>query len=274
MGILYIVSTPIGNLEDITLRAIRILKEVDLILAEDTRVTKKLLNHYEIDTKVTSYHKFTDNVKIDSFIEILKSDQNISLVSDAGTPLISDPGDNLIKQVINENIRMEVIPGASACISSLVMCGFDLRAFTFYGFLPKKTGELKKFFIDNVNLPHPFCFYESPNRLVDTLKVVDEIIPDRLVCVSRELTKMFEENIRGTAKELIEYFSQKQVKGEIVVVVDKAIIKEVEISDEYIKEMLEEFIQSGNSKKDAIKLCMGKTKLPKNRVYNLAMQLE
>lgn len=271
MGILYIVSTPIGNMEDITYRAVRILNEVNLILCEDTRVTHKLLERYNIQTKTSSYHKFTDLSKVDEYISFIEEGHNVALVSDAGTPLISDPGDTLVAKSIEHNIKIEAIPGPCAFVTSLTLCGFDLREFTFFGFLPKKTSELKRFFENNKSINHPYAFYESPNRLIDTLKIINEIMPQRQICVSRELTKLFEENIRGTSEYLIDYFSQKQVKGEIVVVVDKAPVEIKEISDEDIIEALNKYINDGYSKKDAVKNVMKDLDLPKNRVYPLSI---
>ena len=269
-GKLYIVSTPIGNLEDITYRAVRVLNECDLILCEDTRVTHKLLSRYEISTKTSSYHKWTDKSKVEEYIELIKEGQVIALVSDAGTPLISDPGDSLVAMCIEENIPIEALPGACAFVTAFTLSGFDLREFTFFGFLPKKTSELKEFFEKNKENPRPFAFYESPNRLLDTLKIINQIMPERKLCVSRELTKMFEENVRDIAENLITYFSEKPVKGEIVVCVDKAPEVVREITDDDILEVLNKFISQGMSKKDAVKATMKELDLPKNRVYPLS----
>ena len=255
------------------MRALRVLKEVDLILCEDTRVTHKLLVKYNIDTKTSSYHKFTDPKNLDEFIDMLKEGKSLALVSDAGTPLISDPGDSLVSRAIEEGIDIEAIPGPCAAVTALTLSGFDLREFAFFGFLPKKTSELKAFFESKKTLELTWAFYESPNRLVDTLKIIDEIMPDREICVARELTKLFEETPRGKAKELIDYFSQKPVKGEIVVVVDKALSVQKEITDEEITELLNNYISSGMSKKDAVKEVMKDLYLPKNKVYKIMLDI-
>ncbi len=273
MSKLYIVSTPIGNLEDITLRALRVLKEADLILCEDTRVTHKLLEKYNIETKTSSYHKFTDPKKVDEFIDMLKEGKSLALVSDAGTPLISDPGDSLVSRAIKEEIDIEALPGACAFVTALTLSGFDLREFAFFGFLPKKTSELRAFFESKKDLGMTWAFYESPNRLVDTLKIIEEIMPGREICVGRELTKLYEETPRGTAKELTDYFSQKPVKGEIVVVVDKALPIQKEITEEEILTALNRYISSGMSKKDAVKEVMKDLDLPKNRVYKIMLNV-
>ncbi|MBQ0104478.1 MAG: 16S rRNA (cytidine(1402)-2'-O)-methyltransferase [Armatimonadetes bacterium] len=272
-GRLYIVSTPIGNLEDITLRALRVLKEADLILCEDTRVTHKLLEHYEINVKTASYHKFTDPQKTDYFITLLEEGKNLALVSDAGTPLISDPGDTLVAKCIEKGLKTEAIPGACAFLTALCLSGFDLREFSFFGFLPKKTGELKDFFEKHKNLPHPFAFYESPNRLLATLGIIGEIMPERQLSVSRELTKLFEESPKSTARELIDYFSEKAIKGEIAVVVDKASPETEEITDEDIIALLKKYTREGSTKKDAVKSVMKDLSLPKNRVYPLSIDI-
>ena len=273
MGKLYIVSTPIGNMEDITLRALRVLGEVDLILCEDTRVTHKLLEKYNIETKTSSYHKFTDSKKVHEFINMIKEGKNLALVSDAGTPLVSDPGDSMVSLAISENIQIEAIPGPCAFVTALTISGFDLREFAFFGFLPKKTSELKSFFESKKGLQVTWAFYESPNRLIDTLKIIDEIMPDRSLCVARELTKLFEEKPRGRARELTEYFSQKTVKGEIVVVVDKCVSLPKEVTDEEILSYLNKYISSGMSKKDAVLKVMKELSLPKNRVYKICLNI-
>lgn len=272
-GKLYIVSTPIGNLEDITYRAVRILGEADTVLCEDTRVTHKLLTYYGIETKTLSYHKWTDREKVAEYVNMIKNGHTIALVSDAGTPLISDPGDSLVAECLNENIKIEAIPGPCAFVTSLTLSGFDLREFAFFGFLPKKNSELKIFFEDRKNIPYPFVFYESPNRLMDTLEIIKEIMPERRLCVSRELTKLFEENVRGCAEEIINHFSQNRIKGEIAVAVDKAPEETKEITDEEIKNILEKYINEGMTKKDAVKETMKILSLPKNRVYPLSLDL-
>ncbi len=222
MGKLIVVPTPIGNLEDITLRALRILKEVDCILAEDTRTSGKLLNHFEISTPLKSFHKFNEHQRVESLIEELSLDTTYALVSDAGTPGISDPGFLLIRACIENNITVESLPGATAFVPALVNSGLPTDKFVFEGFLPQKKGRqtrLKELATEQRTI----VLYESPYRLVKTLvktlKQLQEFWGNRQASVARELTKMFEENVRGNLEELQHYFSQKNVKGEIVVIV-------------------------------------------------------
>lgn len=219
MGKLFIVPTPIGNLEDMTYRAVRILKEVNLILAEDTRTSGILLNHYEIKNKMLSHHKFNEHKTVSQIIERLKTGENIALISDAGTPGISDPGFLLTRACIEADIEVECLPGATAFVPALVNSGFPTDRFCFEGFLPQKKGR-------NTRLQglaeetRTMVFYESPFRLVKTLTQFASIFgEERKASVSREISKKFEETIRGTLNELITHFTEKKVKGEIVMVV-------------------------------------------------------
>ena len=220
MAKLYIVPTPIGNLEDITLRAIRILKEADLILAEDTRKTLILLNHYKIKNKLTSHHAFNEHKSVRQVIDKLLAGATIALVSDAGTPAISDPGFLLVRECIKENIPVECLPGATAAIPALVNSGFACERFIFEGFLPVKKGRQTRL-QELAREKFTMVIYESPFRLLKTLQQLSEVMgPGRVASVSRELTKIHEENLRGTLEELISYFSEKTIKGEIVIVVE------------------------------------------------------
>jgi len=219
MSKLYIVPTPIGNLNDITLRALQVLKEVDYILAEDTRQTSKLLKHFEIEKKLVSYHQHNEHKSIDRIIEDLKQDKTIAVVSDAGTPGISDPGFLIVRACIQHQIAVECLPGATAFVPALVNSGFPCDKFVFEGFLPHKKGRQTR-----LNLlkeeTRTIVFYESTHRLLKTLTQFGEFFgEDRLVSVSRELTKMHEENIRGTVKEVIDYYKVNVIKGEIVIIV-------------------------------------------------------
>lgn len=216
---LFIVPTPIGNLEDITLRALRVFREVDYILAEDTRTTGNLLKHYEIEKKIFPHHQFNEHRAIENVVERMKTGAVFALVSDAGTPSISDPGFLLVRACIREGIRVECLPGPTAFVPALVNSGIANDHFIFEGFLPHKKGR-------NTRLTSLACeektmiFYESPHRLIKTLNQLAEYFgEDRYACVSRELTKVFEENIRGTLREIIDSFENKMVKGEIVIVV-------------------------------------------------------
>lgn len=217
---LYLVPTPIGNLEDITLRALRILKEVDLILAEDTRTTGKLLKHFEISTPQKSYHIHNEHKTLEQIIDLLKGGQIIALVSDAGTPAISDPGYLLVRECLKHNIEIECLPGATAFVPALVKSGFPTDRFTFEGFLPHKKGRQTKIqsFKDE---KRTIIVYESPHRLIKALEQFVEFLgEERKISVSRELTKIYEETITGTAKEVLEFFKQKGVKGEIVIILE------------------------------------------------------
>jgi 16S rRNA (cytidine1402-2'-O)-methyltransferase len=221
-GTLYIVSTPIGNLEDITLRALRILKEVGLIAAEDTRQTQKLLKHYGIHNPLTSYHDYNKEEKTEVLLQRLKEGISIALVCDAGTPLISDPGLYLIQRCIQEGIPMVPIPGASAVVCALSVAGLPTDAFLFEGFLPRKRGKRLKTLESLKTLPHTLIFFESPFRVVQTLKDCLEILGDRPMILARELTKVFEEVIRGRITEVLERVTLKGMKGEATILIEGA----------------------------------------------------
>jgi len=220
MGKLFIVPTPIGNLEDITLRAIRILKEVSLVLAEDTRTSSFLLKHYQISTPLQSHHKFNEHRTVEQIAQRIEAGESVALISDAGTPGISDPGFLLVRTCVEKGIEVECLPGATAFIPALVSSGLPCDRFLFEGFLPQKKGRNKR--IEALKSEErTIVFYESPFRLVKLLQQLSEILgPDRKASVSRELTKLHEEIARGTLLELSEYFEKKGVKGEIVVVVE------------------------------------------------------
>ena len=220
MGKLYIVPTPIGNLEDITLRALRILKEVDLILAEDTRTSAVLLRHYQIATRLSSHHKFNEHKTVDHIADRILGGENIALISDAGTPSISDPGFLLTRRCLSLGVEVECLPGATAFVPALVNSGFPSDRFCFEGFLPQKKGRQKKL-KELTNETRTMIFYESPYRLVKALEQFAEYFgSERKVSVSRELSKLFEENFRGTVAEVLAHFQSKIVKGEIVIVLE------------------------------------------------------
>lgn len=216
---LYLVPTPIGNLKDITLRALDVLKEVDLVLAEDTRTTSHLLTHYQINKPITPYHQHNEHKVLSHLMAQLKEGKKMAVVTDAGTPGISDPAFLLVRECIREDIKVECLPGATAFVPALVNSGLPVNSFVFEGFLPVKKGRqtlLKKLAEEERTI----VFYESPNRLVKTLEeLINYFGPERQCSVSRELTKMFEENRRGSLREVGAYFKEKQVKGEIVVVI-------------------------------------------------------
>ncbi|MDX5583915.1 MAG: 16S rRNA (cytidine(1402)-2'-O)-methyltransferase [Aureibaculum sp.] len=219
MGKLYIVPTPIGNLDDITLRAIKVLKEVDLILAEDTRTSGKLLKHFEIGTQMQSHHMHNEHKMVDRIVERLKSGETIALISDAGTPAISDPGFLLTRACIQNNIEVDCLPGATAFVPALVNSGLPNDKFVFEGFMPIKKGRQTRLELLSEEA-RTMIFYESPHKLIKTLTQFGEYFgKDRQISVSRELTKMYEETVRGTITEVIEYFTIKPPKGEFVIVV-------------------------------------------------------
>ena len=221
-GVLYIVSTPIGNLEDITLRALRILKTVDLIAAEDTRHTRRLLTHYEIDTPTTSYFEGNQIQKGEKLVTQLKAGASIALVSDAGTPTISDPGYRLLVQCIEADIPIIPIPGPSACIAAASVAGLPLHNFVFEGFLSPKSGRRKRQLVDLCEEKRTLIFYESPHRVIPFLCDVLEVLGDRRVTVARELTKKFEEIFRGTVTEAIEKLQETGPRGEFTIVIGGA----------------------------------------------------
>lgn len=219
MSKLYIVPTPIGNLEDMTIRAIRVLKEVDLILAEDTRTSGKLLKHFDIGTHMHSHHMHNEHKTVENLISRLKAGETIALISDAGTPAISDPGFLLTRACVENNITVECLPGATAFVPALVNSGLPNDKFVFEGFLPEKKGRQTRY-LALAQEARTMIFYVSPHKLVKTLaEFVTYFGEDRQVCVSRELSKLHEENVRGTAKEVLTHFETKPPKGEIVVVV-------------------------------------------------------
>ena len=219
MGTLYIVPTPVGNMEDITLRAIRILKEADLVLAEDTRTSGILLKHFEIKNQLMSHHKFNEHGTSAGIVERLKAGQNIALISDAGTPGISDPGFFLVREAAKAGIEVTCLPGATAFVPALVMSGLPCDRFSFEGFLPQKKGRQTKL-TTLAQEQRTMVFYESPYRLLKTLQQFSEFFgQDRQACVCREISKVHEEAVRGSLGELVAHFTEKEPKGEIVIVV-------------------------------------------------------
>ena len=218
---LYIVPTPIGNLDDITIRAIETLKNSDLILSEDTRHAKKLLSHYKISTKVKSYHLNNEHKKVDEYVELMLQDQTISLITDAGTPCISDPGYLLVREAIKKGIQITCLPGPTALIPAIVLSGLSSDAFIFEGFLPRKKGRKTKL-KEISNNTITTIIYESPYRIIKTLSDLLEFLGnDRKVSVSREISKIYEETFRGTVSDALVHFSDKKIKGEFVICINK-----------------------------------------------------
>lgn len=267
-GILYIVATPIGNLEDITLRALRILKEVDLIAAEDTRQTLKLLNHFEISKPLISYHRHNEEIKSDILIEKLNNGENIAIVSDAGTPGICDPGEEIIKKAIEEEISVIPIPGACAMINALIVSGIDTKEFSFLGFLPlnKKLRKKKLEEIEKSN--KTIIIYDAPHKMKNTLKDLEEILGDRKTVLARELTKIHEEFIRKNIKELINEIDN--LKGEMILIIEgKKETEDIEneLNNLSLEEHYDYYEKQGFEKKEIIKKIAKDRNLNKNEVY-------
>ncbi len=279
-GILYICGTPIGNLEDITFRALRILKKVKLIAAEDTRHTKKLLNYYQINTKITSYYEYNKFKKAPYLVEKLKDGQEIALVSDAGMPGISDPGYVLINLALKNDIKIIPVPGVSALISALVVSGLPTDKFVFEGFLPRKTKERKKYFKSIENEERTIIFYETPHRLKKALKDMLDTWGDRKIIIARELTKKYEEIIRGKLNQVLNEINTKEIKGEITLVVQGGkrgkendtinLLKRECIMEEYLKKLKNQ----GYSNKDIIKITQEKLNIPKNIIYKKLLEIK
>lgn len=219
-GTLYLVATPIGNLEDITLRALRVLQECDWVAAEDTRKTGALLSRFGIKKRMVSYHQFNEARRAETILSALENQEIVALVTDAGSPAISDPGERIVREVIQRGLRVESIPGACALIAGLSVSGLSLDTFTFLGFPPRKSGGRQRFFEEAMELKWTWAFYESPFRAVKSLEVIREIQPNRKVVLARELTKKFEEVFRGSASEAATHFSRKKVKGELLIMVE------------------------------------------------------
>ncbi|MEP6986485.1 MAG: 16S rRNA (cytidine(1402)-2'-O)-methyltransferase, partial [Chloroflexota bacterium] len=269
MPTLYIVPTPIGNLEDITLRALRVLKEVRLIAAEDTRTTRVLLQHYDIRTPLTSYHEHNKLAKLDAIFAALENG-DVALVSDAGTPGISDPGYELVRQAIEQGVRVESLPGASAITTALVGSGLPTDGFVYLGFLPRKDRALRDFLATIADERRTLIAYESPNRLVDTLKVVQDMFGDRQICVARELSKKFEEFQRGTVTEVLVHFTEQAPRGEIVLVMAGAPQTEPVVWDEdQIRAALAERIAAGDSLSSAARTLASESGWERRAIYDL-----
>ncbi len=270
-GKLYICPTPIGNLEDITLRTLRILREVDIIACEDTRHSLRLLNHYEIKKPLTSYHEHNIREKGQELIQKLIEGNNIAIITDAGMPGISDPGADLIKLSIEEDIEVVVLPGATASITALVASGLNTRKFVFEGFLPSKKKDRIKALETLVNEKRTIIFYESPHRVINSMEDMLEVLGNRNIAVCRELTKHYEEILRGNFETALKRFNQDVVKGEFVIIVEGN--TEVEKEEINIEEELIRHLENGLTKKEAIKKVVEEKKIPKNIVYSESLKL-
>lgn len=267
-GKLYIVATPIGNLDDITLRAINTLKEADIIVAEDTRHSLKLLNHLGISKPLISYYRHTEEVKYEKILEKIKEGNNIALISDAGTPIISDPGEVIVKEAIKENIEVIPIPGVCAAITALMAAGVDTKKFVFYGFLSINKKLRKKELEEIQKERKTIILYEAPHKLKNTLSDLNTYMPDRNVTIARELTKIHEEFVRGTAKEI--YEKVQEPKGEYIIIIDS--LPEPEEQENVLNELtLEEhykvYESQGMNKKEIIKQIAKDRNVNKNEIY-------
>lgn len=275
-GKLYICPTPIGNLEDMTYRTIRILNEVDLIAAEDTRHSIKLLNHFEISKPLTSYHEHNKDSKGGYLINKLLAGENIALISDAGMPGISDPGEDIIKQAIEHNINIEVLPGATASITALVGSGLETAKFAFEGFLDRDKKVRRSQLEELKEERRTIIFYESPHRLKDTLKDILKVLGNRRIAVNREITKKYQEIIREDIETVINIFNEKEVKGEFVLIVE-GFKGEKTVQNSYDdlteREYVVTLMENGMDKKDAIKAVCKDRKLKKDVVYKQVLDL-
>lgn len=272
-GVLYVVATPIGNLEDISLRALRILKEVDLIAAEDTRHTRILLDHYEIRAPLVSYHEHNEKAQAPRLAERLAHGENIALVSDAGTPAISDPGYRLVVEALRAGIRVTPIPGASALVSALSASGLPTDRFVFEGFLPAKKGERESRLEALRGERRTVVFYEAPHRLKDALAAMQRILGEREVVVGRELSKIHEEFLRGTIDEVIAQLTEREVKGEITIIVRGAPDAE-QISQDALAGEIRRLIAEGRGVKQIAEQLGERYRIAKREVYQLALRLK
>lgn len=272
-GKLYLCATPIGNLEDITLRVLRVLEEVDLIAAEDTRNSIKLLNHYEIKTPMTSYHEFNKIEKAYQLVEKLQEGMNIALITDAGTPGISDPGEELVKIAYEAGIEVTSLPGPAACITALTLSGLSTRRFAFEAFLPKDKKERKRILEELQKETRTIILYEAPHHLIKTLEELREALGNRRITLCRELTKKYEEGQRTTIDEVLEYYKDKEPRGEYVLVLEGKTKEEVEEERKKewetlsLEEHMQLYEQKGVSHKEAMKLVAKDRGVSKRDIY-------
>lgn len=276
-GKLFLCATPIGNLEDITFRVIRTLKEVDLIAAEDTRHSIKLLNHFEINTPMTSYHEFNKIDKGKYLIDQLKSGVNIALVTDAGTPGISDPGEELVKMAYEAGIEVTSLPGPAACITALTLSGLSTRRFAFEAFLPSDKKEKQLILKELKEETRTILIYEAPHRLVKTLKELWEALGDRRITLVRELTKKYETAYRTTFSEAIAYYNEQEPKGECVIVIEGKAYAEIEEEERQqwmtlsVQEHMDIYLSKGMDKKEAMKAVSADRGVSKREIYQVLL---
>ncbi len=272
---LYVIATPIGNLEDITLRALRILKEVDLIAAEDTRITRKLLSHYGIHTPLTSYHQHSRGEKAQDIVGRLQAGQSVALVSDAGLPGVSDPGADLIGLAIEAGIPVVPVPGPNAALSALVVSGLPSGRFAFEGFPPRGKTDRRAFFDALRGESRTLILYESPGRLLSTLEDLYAVLGDRPIAVAREMTKVFEEVLRGRVSEAIAQFQARRPRGEFTLVIGPPDHRSDAPREETVdvKELLQAAMEAGLSPRDAVIDVAGRLHLPKRKVYRTLLEI-
>lgn len=279
-GKLFLCATPIGNLEDITFRVIRTLKEADLIAAEDTRHSIKLLNHFEINTPMTSYHEFNKIDKGRYLIEQLKAGLNIALITDAGTPGISDPGEELVKMAYEAGIEVTSLPGPAACITALTLSGLSTRRFVFEAFLPSDKKEKQIILKELQNETRTILIYEAPHRLVKTLKELEEVLGERRITLVRELTKKYETAFRTTFSEAITYYSQQEPKGECVIVIEGKSYEVIEQEGREqwmslsVLEHMEVYLEKGMDKKEAMKAVSADRGVSKRDIYQMLLEMK
>ncbi len=277
-GKLYLCATPIGNLEDITFRVVRTLKEVDLIAAEDTRHSIKLLNHFEINTPMTSYHEFNKMDKGKYLIGQLKAGLNIALVTDAGTPGISDPGEELVKMAYEAGIEVTSLPGPAACVTALTLSGLSTRRFAFEAFLPSDKKEKQQVLKELRSETRTVILYEAPHRLAKTLKELLEALGDRRITLVRELTKKYETSFRTTFSEAIQYYNEQEPKGEYVIVIEGRLQKDVEKEDRKqwetltVQEHMDIYLNKGMDKKEAMKAVSTDRGVSKRDIYQILLE--
>lgn len=269
-GTLYLVATPIGNLADITHRALQVLRDVDLIACEDTRHTRKLLQHYGIDTKSVSYHEHNEQQRAHELIELLKQGSDVAVVSDAGTPAISDPGFRLVRAAIENDVRIVPLPGPSALVAGLVAAGLPTDGFFFGGFLPARTGARRARLGELRTVPGTLIFYEAPHRLAVSLKDAYEVLGEREAVVARELTKLHEEIRRGRLSELSEHYSTVEPRGEIVLLIDRTVLNEAASEDSRrasVAALVEQFEAAGLDHRAALKKAARELQLSRAEAY-------
>lgn len=290
-GTLYLCPTPIGNLEDITLRALGILKKVDIIAAEDTRVTLKLLNHYEIKTPLLSYHEHNKREKGPEIVLLLQEGKDVALVTDAGTPGLSDPGEDLVKLAVEAGIKVVPLPGAAAAVCALVASGLSTERFVFEGFLPRKTRDRRERLAEMAGESRTMVIYEAPHRLLKTLEDLRQALGNRSIAIAREMTKVHEEFFRGTLEQAVERFTQTPPRGELVLVVggrkDAAKAKAMTFQNNkcpadagqgefdvkmHLKEKFRHYTSMGFTRKQALKNAAGELGISRNEAYNLLLE--